>query len=178
VICLRTVPKGKGLLLRNYPVHERCDTMVRMAKGFNEDDPRTWGPAFGEDPDPPVKGLSTKRGNPAAALAYYFDDQWTTVALGARPEWVGAVEAGPLGPMIGYATRKMAHVELDHAKAMVDEFVHRAVEDLVDFREGQNAWQRFTSWWGTAGVEDPAIAAAAQAESARKWEAYRRQTEG
>ena len=165
-VCSFPLQAWDGFLHGHEPVHRQCQSgqpdwprlKEYLVNKFPEQDPRTWGTAFGEDPDEPLPTYSPPPAKPQARLAKHFEARWNE-ALVKRKDWRGMYRGIDLGAAIGYIKSKMldAGYNDEHITAMIDEFF----ADLLDpegtlmMKDGQTCWQLFTGWWGRNQVPDP-----------------------
>jgi hypothetical protein len=141
--------------------HEGCDNRryepapirAKPRKRLPDDD---WShPAVGEDPrDPLPSSIAPRPTDPAVRLARDFDARWAQVCR-EHPE-LRVVRASNRGAAVGYLRSVLLpQKSAAHIEAYFDAFMDAAASGDVRIREGQFAWQRFVSWWGTTVVADP-----------------------
>ena len=158
-VCAEIVWPGEGYLHGPLPVHQGCEVRGEWERDQARD--MHGSPAFGEDPEAPLPGASTRPSKPQARLAKHFEQRWNEDALGNYPHWRGVYRGIELGAAIGYLRRTFldAGYNVEHVEVMIDAFFDDLLNPYctLEIKEGQTAFQLFTGWWGRNPIPDPVI---------------------
>lgn len=175
-VCRTEVWPHSGVLHGRLPVHSFCDDGTTDWEAWRaymsdyharRDAERQaaadmGAPGYGDIPESEeeLTVIPVRPANPAAGLAYSFEAAWRR----GSPRWYPDkdIRWGHTGAAIVYIrnTFLTKGYSPEHVQAYFDAFFTELFDESNDIviREGSTPWQRFTSWWGTTPVPDPAIA--------------------